>query len=126
LSTRNKLHLRIFIAAFSVGYLFGKLISYNKLQLSPAYICSLSHSYNQLFYRLVCVSKRLRQQMEQPSVMTFQMRYEFFWKTAIFCICVCIFTPRALLSIQKAFVRKHVFFLVGLLLFLCFINKTPG
>jgi len=81
LSTRNKLHLRIFIAAFSVECFFGKLISNNKLQLSPTYICSLSHAYSQLFYRLVCVSKRPRQQMEQPSVMTFHMRYEFVWKT---------------------------------------------
>jgi len=83
-STRNKLHLKIFIAAFCVGCFLGKLISNNKLQLSPTYICSLSHSYSQLFYRLVCVSKRLRQQMEQPSVMTFQMPYEFFWKSCCF------------------------------------------
>jgi len=36
-SPRNELSLRIFIAAFYVGCMFGKLISNNKLQFSNVY-----------------------------------------------------------------------------------------
>jgi len=53
--------------------LFGKLISNNKLQLYQR-ICSLPHSHSQLFYLRISISKRLTRQIDQPSVMTFQMR----------------------------------------------------
>jgi len=35
---RNELSLRIFIAAFCFGYLFGKLISHNKLLFPKVYL----------------------------------------------------------------------------------------
>jgi len=62
-STGNELLLRIFISAFCVGCFSGKLISNKKLPFLT-YICSLSHSYSQLFYRRFCMSQRLTRQME--------------------------------------------------------------
>jgi hypothetical protein len=75
------------------------------------------------------MSKRLRQQMEQPSVTTFKMLLEFLRTSCcVSCICIHISKPHdAADCTGGSFSPQRLgCFVNGLLLFLFFKNKIPG
>jgi len=87
-SPRNELNLRIFNAAFCFGYLFGELISNNKLLFPKVYLQFFA------LLQLAVLSAVLHVKTSYTtdgalSLMTFQMGLEFF-RTYCYLFCISI------------------------------------